>query len=170
MVATSFFFFHFFIGYFTYLHFKCYPPSQFHLHNPLLRPHASMGELPYLPTHSCLSALVCTYPAWVIKPPQVDSDSLQKWRFAWAGIFACLFIHLLFFFFSFLLILCELHIIHLSLTHPPVLSHPYHIDGLTTSFSISLKGSIALLAFMSTALMKKTNKQTNKQNHTYMYN
>ena len=54
----------YFIGYFTYLHFKCYPPSQFPFCKPpvytLLSP-AFMRVLPYPPTHSCLTALVFTY-------------------------------------------------------------------------------------------------------------
>jgi hypothetical protein len=55
--------FHIFIGYFIYLHFKCYPPSHFPLHkpNPLPLPSASMMVLPLLPTQFHLSALACPY-------------------------------------------------------------------------------------------------------------
>jgi hypothetical protein len=49
--------FHFFIGYFTYLHFKCYPPSQFPLHKspmPFSSPFIYNNVPPY--THpSCLT-------------------------------------------------------------------------------------------------------------------
>lgn len=37
-LVPSFFFFSFFIGYFTYLHFKYYTPPQFPVHNPLFPP------------------------------------------------------------------------------------------------------------------------------------
>jgi hypothetical protein len=54
----------FFLSYFIYLHFKCYPPPWF----PLCKPHfpsllliASMRVLPYPPTRSCLIALASRY-------------------------------------------------------------------------------------------------------------
>jgi hypothetical protein len=56
------FFFEFFIGYFIYLHSKCYLPSQFPLRNPLTLSPASMTVLPHLPTLSCLSILTFPYP------------------------------------------------------------------------------------------------------------
>ena len=55
--------FFFFIGYFIYLYFKCYLPSQFPLHNPLplLPPPCLYEGAPYPPIHCCLSALVFPY-------------------------------------------------------------------------------------------------------------
>ena len=55
----------FLIGYFIYLHFKCYPlfpvsPPQ--IPYSILPPPTSMRVLPYLPTHSCLSSLAFPYP------------------------------------------------------------------------------------------------------------
>ena len=47
----------FYIGYFIYLHFKCYPPFQLPLHKAPV----SMRVLPHQPTHSCLSALAFPY-------------------------------------------------------------------------------------------------------------
>ena len=35
-------FFNFFIGYFVYLHFKCYPPSWFPLQTPPIPPQVSL--------------------------------------------------------------------------------------------------------------------------------
>jgi hypothetical protein len=55
----------FFIVYFIYSHFKCYPPFQFPLHKPpissSLSP-ASMRVLPHQPTHSCLNSIIFPYP------------------------------------------------------------------------------------------------------------
>jgi len=54
------FVFNFIIGYFTYLHFKCYPPSKFPLCKPPIPSPifpASMRVLPYPPIHSCLTTL-----------------------------------------------------------------------------------------------------------------
>jgi hypothetical protein len=53
-----------FIGYFLYLHFKCYPLSQFaHLETPypILHPPASMRVFPHPPTYSCLPTLEFSY-------------------------------------------------------------------------------------------------------------
>jgi hypothetical protein len=59
-------FFLFLVGYFIYLHFKCYPSSQFPFHKP---PIPSLLPLPlwgcspiHPPTHSCLSSLVFPFP------------------------------------------------------------------------------------------------------------
>ena len=51
------------IGYFIYLHFKCYPPPWFLLHKPPIPPPSptSMRVLTYPPTHSCLTALAFQY-------------------------------------------------------------------------------------------------------------
>jgi hypothetical protein len=53
----------FLIGYFLYLHFKCYPLSQFPPGNPypILPPPASMRMFPYPYTHSCLPTLTFPY-------------------------------------------------------------------------------------------------------------
>jgi hypothetical protein len=58
-----------FIGYFIYLHFRCYPPSQFPFYKPLIPcpnppptlPPASMRVLPHPPTYSCLTAIAFPY-------------------------------------------------------------------------------------------------------------
>jgi hypothetical protein len=57
-----------FIGYFIYLHFKCYPPSQVPLHKPPI-PTASMRMFAHPPNHSCLSSLVFPY---------LESSSLHR--------------------------------------------------------------------------------------------
>jgi hypothetical protein len=49
-----------FIGYFIYLHFKCYHLSSFP--STSLPPPASMRVLPHPPTYSCLSTLAFPYP------------------------------------------------------------------------------------------------------------
>jgi hypothetical protein len=58
------YFFSFFIGYFIYLHLKCYPPSQFFLHNSHISssPCLYEGAPPPTPTHSCLSTPVFPSP------------------------------------------------------------------------------------------------------------
>jgi hypothetical protein len=50
------------IGYFIYLHFKCYPPSCFHLRNPPTPspPTASMSVFLHHP-HSCFTDLAFPY-------------------------------------------------------------------------------------------------------------
>ena len=54
----------FLIGYFIYLHFKCYPPSQFSLHKPPI-PRPLPLPLPlwwcFPPPHSCHSTLAFPY-------------------------------------------------------------------------------------------------------------
>jgi len=61
-------FFSFFIGYFIYLHFKCYPPFQFSSRKSLSPPLPSHeGDPP--PTHSLLPQGPSIPPPWVIEPP-----------------------------------------------------------------------------------------------------
>ena len=52
-----------FIGYFIYLHFKCYLPPHFPLHNPPVPPlhPASMRVLTHSPTYSHPTALSFSY-------------------------------------------------------------------------------------------------------------
>jgi hypothetical protein len=57
-----------FIGYFIYLHFKCYPPPQLPLPNPPYPP-VAMRVCSQPHTHSCLSALAFSYPPTLIEPP-----------------------------------------------------------------------------------------------------
>jgi hypothetical protein len=56
-------FFFFFLGYFLYLHFKCFPHPRSPLQKPYctLPPPASMRVLPHPPTHSSLSVLAFPY-------------------------------------------------------------------------------------------------------------
>ena len=56
--------FYFFLGYFIYLHFKCYTPSQSPLCKPsipFLLPFVSKMVLPHSSTHSCLTTLASPY-------------------------------------------------------------------------------------------------------------
>jgi hypothetical protein len=52
-----------FIGYFIYLHFKCYPFSRFPLENPytITTPPDSIRVFHHPPTQSCLLALEFPY-------------------------------------------------------------------------------------------------------------
>ena len=63
-ILPLFFLFDIFIGYFLYLHFNCYPFSQFcplpsETSYPILPPPASMRVFLHPPTHSYLPALNC---------------------------------------------------------------------------------------------------------------
>jgi hypothetical protein len=62
--VPHFYFIFIFIGYFIYLHFKCYPPSPFPFHKPsipsTLAP-ASIREPTHLPTHSHVTTLTFPY-------------------------------------------------------------------------------------------------------------
>ena len=60
----------FLIGYFIYLHFKCYPPLQFSLHKPptLLPSPASMKSAPPI-AHPLLPQRPSVPLSWVIKSP-----------------------------------------------------------------------------------------------------
>jgi hypothetical protein len=73
-MAKLIFFFSFFIGYFIYLHFKCYLLSHFSLYKspiPSSLPLSLLGcSPPPPPSHSYLSALAFHYLSWVMKPPQ----------------------------------------------------------------------------------------------------
>jgi hypothetical protein len=83
-------FFDIFIGYFIYLHFKCYPFPGFPSGKPLtyMPSPASIKVLPHPPTHSCLPALIFSYtgasslPRTRVSPPidvQQGHPLLHMW-------------------------------------------------------------------------------------------
>jgi hypothetical protein len=61
-----------FIGYYLYLHSKCYPLSRYHPKTPypISPPPASIRVFPYPPTHSCHLALKFLYTGVSIEPSE----------------------------------------------------------------------------------------------------